>query len=202
MKGSPMKSMKRLMTLFACLMMAYTIVRAGLKIGDEAPGFTLKNYDGKEYALQNVLKDHRLTVVMFIATECPVSNAYAERMVALHSMFDSMGVAFVGINSNRAESVDRIASHAKEHGFLFPVLKDEHNAVADLYGAQVTPEIFLLNPAGQLVYHGRIDDDRKGNDIRHHDLHDALSALLAGKDVAQAETKAFGCSIKRVENPN
>ena len=85
---------------------------------------------------------------------------------------------------------------------MFPVLKDERNVVADEYGAQVTPEVFVLNPAGKLLYHGRIDDDRKGTNIKHRDLQEALNALLAGKELSQPETKAFGCSIKRVEMTN
>ena len=102
------------------------------------------------------------------------------------------------MNANKEENVKRIAEHSKEHGFLFPVLKDDQNKVADLYGAQVTPEVFVVNPQGKVVYHGRIDDSRNPAKIKSHDLADALDTLLAGKELSVAEPKAFGCTIKRV----
>ena len=92
-----------------------------------------------------------------------------------------------------------MTEHAKKHGFTFPVLKDDGNRVADLYGAQKTPEVFVVDPKGNLLYHGRIDerqDDPKS--VKSPDLRNALEAILAGKPVPAAETKAFGCSIKRV----
>jgi hypothetical protein len=78
------------------------------------------------------------------------------------------------------------------------VLRDEGHKIADAYGAQKTPEVYVVDPAGKLVYHGRIDDkhdDAAG--VKSPDLKNALDAILAGKAVSVAETKAFGCSIKR-----
>ncbi len=171
-----------------------------VKVGDSAPPFSLKNYDGKEYSLGKLLKENKLVVVMFIATQCPVSNAYNERMVGLYSTYHGKDIAFVGINANEKESVDEIASHSKEHGFLFPVLKDEGNKIADAYGAQVTPETFVITPDGKVRYHGRIDDNRNAEKVQEHSLSSALDALLAGKEPGRTETKAFGCSIKRVSS--
>ncbi|MGA2624570.1 MAG: thioredoxin family protein [Bacteroidota bacterium] len=168
------------------------------QIGDNVPAFKLKNYDGKEYSLQTLTKDNKLVVVMFIATKCPISNKYNERMVKLNETYGEKGVAFVGINSNKAESVSEIAAHSKEHGFLFPVLKDEQNKVADAFGAQVTPETYVITPDGKLAYHGRIDDSRDPEKVQSHDLALALEALLSGKQPQNTSTKAFGCSIKRV----
>ena len=191
--------MKKIILLTLCFAaLAFASDMKSLKIGDAAPSFALKNYDGKEFSLAQLTKENKLTVVMFIATQCPVSNAYNERMVKLYDTFSKKGIAFVGVNANKAESVSDIASHSKEHGFKFPVLKDEQNKIADLYNAQVTPEIFVINPKGALVYHGRIDDSRKGDNIKSQDLAVALDALLAGKEVAVTETKAVGCSIKRI----
>jgi len=78
-------------------------------------------------------------------------------------------------------------------------LKDEGNVVADAYGAQVTPEIFVLDHTLTLRYHGRIDNSHKINEVTMNDLREALDAMLAGKGIAKKETKAFGCSIKRVK---
>jgi peroxiredoxin len=160
--------------------------------------FTLKDYNGTKHSLTDY-KSAKVIVLMFIATQCPVSNAYNERMVHLYNEYASKGVAFVGINANKQESVEEIKEHAKEHGFSFPVLKDNNNIIADKLSASVTPEIFVLNKKLEVLYHGRIDDSRRASDVKSEDLRTALDELLAGKPVAVAETKAFGCSIKRIK---
>ena len=137
--------------------------------------------------------------VIFIATGCPYSNAYNDRMRDMSAAYAKKGVLFVGINSNKTESVDDVVKHAKAHGHTFPILKDPSNKVADLYDASHTPEVYVVAKDGKLVYHGRIDDNSDdAAKVTSPDLKNALDALLAGQPVAKAETKAFGCSIKRV----
>jgi peroxiredoxin len=166
-------------------------------IGEKLQPFKLNDATGKTVDLGS-LQGRKAVVLMFIATQCPVSNAYNERMAALAREYGAQGVAFVGINSNRQESVEEIAGHAAQHGFGFPVLKDVGNVQADRFGAQVTPEIYVYDPGWVLRYHGRIDDDRGGTNVKNQDLRNALDAVLAGRPVPVAETKAFGCTIKRV----
>jgi len=173
---------------------------ADLAIGGAAPDFTLPAAsDGKPVARRELLSKNKGVAILFIATKCPVSNAYNERMAALAKEYTAKGIAFVGINSNKTEPAAETADHAKKNGFAFFVVKDDGNKVADAYGAQKTPEIFLLDAAGKLTYHGRIDenqDDAKG--VKSPDFRNALDAFLAGKPVPVAQTKAFGCTIKRV----
>jgi peroxiredoxin len=169
------------------------------KIGEAAPAFKLKNYDGKEYSLKDLLARNKLVVAMFISTQCPVSNGYNDRMEKLYETYSTKGVAIVGINANVAETVSDIAEHAKAHGFKFPVLKDVKNVIADAYAAEHTPEIYVIDAKGNLAYHGRIDDSRDAANVHAHDLADALDALLSGKTPARTETKAVGCSIKRIQ---
>lgn len=169
-----------------------------VEVGTKAPAFTLKDAVGNEHALHEYLKN-KYTVLMFIATQCPVSNAYNERMAALHDEYSSKEIAFVGINSNKQEDIEEIREHSAKHGFKFVVLKDWNNTVADAYGAQFTPEIFLLDRKGTLQYHGRIDDSKNPDNVKTNDLRETLDALLAGKAVPRAVTKAFGCTIKRVK---
>ncbi len=173
---------------------------AGPAIGAPAPDFTLPSaLDGTAVALKDLLAKNSAVAVIFVATKCPVSNAYNDRMAALGKEYAAKGVAFVGINSNKTEPAAEVAEHAKAHGFTFPVLKDPGNKVADAYAATRTPEVFLIESSGKLVYHGRIDenqDDPKA--VRSPDLRNALDALLSGRPVPVAETKAFGCTIKRV----
>jgi peroxiredoxin len=184
----------------AALPLAAADGSAGLKVGSPAPDFTLPAAaDGKPVALRELLGKGKAVAILFVATKCPVSNAYNERMAALGKEYAARGIPFVGINSNKAELAPEVARHAAEHGFGFPVLKDEGNRVADLYGAAKTPEVFVLGPKGTLLYHGRIDENADdAASVRSPDLRNALDAILAGKPVPVAETKAFGCTIKRI----
>jgi peroxiredoxin len=186
--------------LLALFIVATTSACAGdaIEPGTKAPSFTLKDPDGKEYALDTFL-ENKLVTVMFIATQCPVSNAYNPRMVKLYKDYAERGVAFVGINSNKQEGISEIKNHAAENGFQFPVLKDPGNVIADAYGATVTPEVFVVSPDGMVRYHGRIDDSRNPDNITSSDLREALNALLSGKEPTRAATKPFGCTIKRVK---
>jgi hypothetical protein len=135
---------------------------------------------------------------MFIATQCPVSNAYNERMVTLYNDYKPKGVAFIGINSNKQEDIEEVKEHSQKHHFEFPVLKDWNNVIADRFAASVTPEIYVLNSDFKELYHGRIDDSKRESGVKSQDLRSALNEVLAGKPVSKTETKAFGCTIKRV----
>ncbi|MBN1464582.1 thioredoxin family protein [candidate division KSB1 bacterium] len=159
--------------------------------------FSLLGHDGKEHSLADY-KDAKAIVVMFVATQCPVSNGFNARMVELANIYMPQGVVFLGINSNRQEKWDEVKSHAEKYGFPFVVLKDENNVIADQYQAQVTPEVYVLTVAGELLYHGRIDDTATVDERKSEDLKKALDDILAGKAPAIASTKAFGCTIKRI----
>ena len=171
--------------------------KAALAIGAAAPDFTLPDADGKEHSLAS-LKGKSGTVILFIATQCPVSNAYNARMQKLAEEYKAKGVNVVGINSNVKELAPEVKQHAAANGLTFTILKDAGNVVADSLQAQVTPEAYLLDAAGKLVYRGRIDNSRNGDSITSSELRDAIDATLAGKPVEKTEVKAFGCSIKRV----
>lgn len=141
----------------------------------------------------------KLTALVFISTQCPVSNAYNERMQALVNDYASKGVDFVFVNANATESPADVANHAKAKNFTFTVYKDNGNALADQLDAQVTPEVFLVDKTSTIVYHGSIDDSQNPANITKKPLRDALDAVLGGQPVPKAEVKAFGCSIKRAK---
>jgi peroxiredoxin len=186
--------------LLATSLTAPAAYAASLKIGAPAPDFTLPAAsDGKAVALKDLLTKSKAVAVVFVATQCPVSNAYNTRMAALGKEYAAKGIPLVGINSNKTEPAAEVRAHAEKHGFTFPVLKDDGNKIADAYGATKTPEVYLLDPKGNLLYHGRIDenqDDPRG--VKSPDLRNALDAVLSGRPVPVVETKAFGCTIKRV----
>ena len=160
--------------------------------------FTLNDYNGKEYALDD-FKESKAIVVMFIATQCPVSNDYNERMTKVYADYKDKGVTFLGINSNKQEDIGEIKEHAEEYGLDFIILKDVQNKIADVFQASFTPEIYVLNSDYLLLYHGRIDDSRKESKVESMDLRNALNDILVGKEVTVKDTKAFGCTIKRVK---
>ncbi|NIM14387.1 MAG: redoxin domain-containing protein [Candidatus Aminicenantes bacterium] len=160
--------------------------------------FTLKDVNGKSHSLAD-FKDAKAVVVVYVATRCPISNAHNKRMAELYKEFKAKNIAFIGINSNKMEGVDEIKEHAQKHGLSFPILKDVNNVVADRYKASVTPEAYVLGKNWELLYHGRIDDSRRENQVKSQDLNQALMEIIKDKEVTVKKTKAFGCTIKRVK---
>ncbi len=165
---------------------------------DQAENFTLNDYNGNKHELRDYT-NNKAIVVMFIATRCPVSNDYNERMIELYEDYADKSVTFLGINSNKIEPVKEMKEHAEKHGFQFPVLKDHENVIADRFSATRTPEVYVLDPELNVVYHGRIDDSQRESQVESQDLRKALDEVLAGKPVSNPETKAFGCTIKKVD---
>lgn len=165
----------------------------------QAENFSLPEVvTGKNISLSD-FKDSKAIVILFIATQCPISNDYNERMAKLFNDYQSKNIAFVGINSNKQEPIAEIIQHAKDNKLGFTILKDDKNLIADKFGAQVTPEIYVIDPKDfKILYHGRIDDGRNPAKITKHDLRVGLDELLSGGTVTTSTTKAFGCTIKRI----
>lgn len=169
------------------------------QIPEKFEDFTLKGIDGKNYSLSD-FKNSKAIVIIFISTQCPVSNDYNSRMEKLYKDYRDKGISFIGINSNKEEMVDEIINHAKKNNLSFLILKDHENKIADIFRASYTPEVYVLNSSFELLYHGRIDDSRKIQNVKQEDLRNALEEILAGKKVSIKYTKSFGCTIKRVKN--
>jgi peroxiredoxin len=182
--------------IFAAGARAAVEVPAPPAIGSTIEDFTLPDVDNKDHSLKS-LAGKNGTVLLFIAVQCPVSNAYNERMEKLAQDYKAKGIAVIGINSNVAEDAAAVKAHAAEHKFSFTILKDPGNKIADRLGAAVTPEAYFLDAGNKLLYHGRIDNSRNAAQIETNDLRNALDAALAGKAIEKTEAKAFGCTIKR-----
>jgi len=142
------------------------------------------------------------TVVIFISTQCPISNSYNDRMNALYKDYAGKNVQFVFTNANATESPADIEQHAKANQFAFKVYKDAGNVLADKYGATVTPETFVFDKNGVLQYHGYIDDAANAARVQVQGARKAIDAVLAGKPVAMKEARSFGCTIKRLKKSN
>jgi len=166
-------------------------------IGAMIDDFKLPDADGAQHTL-NSLKGKNGAVIIFVATKCPVSNAYNDRMEKVAEDYKAKGINVIGINSNSTEPASEVKSHAAEKGLKFTILKDDGNKIADRFAANHTPEAYVIDASGKLVYHGRIDNSQNTANITSNDLRDALDAVLAGKPIQKTTSVAFGCSIKRV----
>ena len=165
-------------------------------IGSTVADFKLSDTDGKQHTLSS-LKGKNGTVLIFISTQCPVSNAYNGRMEKLAQDYKAKGVNVIGINANSTESASDIKAHAAANKLTFVILKDNGNKIADMLGAERTPEAYLLDASSKIAYRGRIDNARNENTVSASELRDAIDAVLADKPVAKTLVPAFGCSIKR-----
>jgi peroxiredoxin len=165
-------------------------------IGATVDEFNLPDVNGQEHTLKS-LKGKNGTVLIFIAVQCPVSNAYNDRMEKLAEDYKDKGIAVIGINANSSEDAATVKAHAAEKHLTFTILKDAGNKVADKLGAARTPEAYFLDANNKLLYHGRIDNSQNPEAIESNDLRNALDSSLAGKPIEKPEAKAFGCSIKR-----
>jgi peroxiredoxin len=165
-------------------------------IGTMIEDFKLPDINGAERSLKSLAGKHG-AVLIFISVQCPVSNGYNERMEKLAEDYQARGINVVGINSNVTEPISAVKTHAADKHFTFTVLKDDGNKIADRLGATRTPEAYVIDAGGKLVYHGRIDNSQNTANISSNDLRDALDELLSGKSISKTGGAAFGCSIKR-----
>lgn len=172
-----------------------------LNIGDPMPEFTLKDYNGNEHSLSKY--KGKIVVIEFCSQECPYSRGADPDLAKLHAKYSSQGVVFLGIDSHFKTTPEEIKKYATENNKPYPILKDVENKYADQVGAKVTPEIFILDKEGKIAYHGAFDD-RKGPDGQPTEKYteNAIEALLNGKPIEKKETKAWGCTIKRVPKNN
>ncbi|HEY2842493.1 MAG TPA: redoxin domain-containing protein [Bryobacteraceae bacterium] len=145
-------------------------------------------------------RDKRAVILFFMMTDCPLANGYVPEMNRMRGEYEARGVAFYAVQSDNTASEAVVQKYAQEFGYTFPVLNDPRLTLARFTGANVTPEVAILSPAGEVLYLGRIDN--KVEDLTHPryaatepELRNALDAVLAGKMPKQARTRAVGCAI-------
>ena len=149
------------------------------------------------------LAQHRATVFVFLATDCPNSNSYAPELARIFAAYRERGVAFYSVYSDPAETAAGVRKHDDEYRIPFPALLDPQQILARGTGAQVTPEAVAVSPNGEVRYRGRIDDrfaDFGKTRLRTqtHDLRTALDEILEGKVVARPYVPSIGCAIPGV----
>ncbi len=166
-----------------------------LAIGDSAPAHELPDTDGNHHALH---EDGATTVVVFTCNHCPYALAWHDRLAGVAGDYD---VRFLYVNPNNAEthpgdSYEAMQERVAAETWTFPYLRDETQEAARDFGAKTTPDVFVLDAEGRLRYRGAPDSDHRDPSLDAAWLREALDSLLAGEDVARAETEPVGCSVK------
>ena len=174
-----------------------------LDLGTTAPDFSLPDtVSGQTLSLKDVKTDKGL-VVMFLCNHCPYVIHVNNEVVRLSNEYMKKGIGFVGISSNDVENYpqdapDKMKELAEQVGYRFPYLYDETQEVAKAYDAACTPDFYVFDKDLTLVYRGRLDDSKPGNDnpLTGKDLRQALDAVLEGKPVSDVQYPSGGCGIK------
>ena len=173
-----------------------------LALGDIAPTFSLPQTDGRTADLGN-LPDARAIAVVFWCNHCPYVGAWLGRLNDLAEQLADRGLVVICVNSNDADtypadSFENMVERVRQTGTVFRYAHDATQEVARAYGAQRTPEVFLLDSDRRLRYRGAIDDNVSvAAEAKKHYLKDALEALGKGAKIKTKSTPAMGCSIKR-----
>ena len=175
-----------------------------LQIGDVAPSFNLNNANsgigGNSQSLEDSMEINGC-VVVFECNHCPYVVASVDRLNAMADYCKANKIGFVGINSNDpdnypADSFENMAKRA-EKGMPYAYLHDSTQEVATAWGAQRTPEFFLLDADGIVTYQGRMDDNpRDPTQVTTSELKDAIEAMLEGRTPVIQSTDSIGCSVK------
>ncbi len=188
----------------AITFMALQSVNNPLPIGSPIPnpGLKMKDISGTEVSFKDAQKKNGL-LVMFSCNTCPVVKKYQGRTleVCKYAIGNDIGVVLLNSNEatrNEGDSYDDMKTYAKEQRYYFSYLLDQNSTMANAFGADRTPEVFLFNKDGKLVYHGAIDDNSNGPDqvTRKHAII-AIDEMVAGREVSMKETRSVGCTIKR-----
>jgi peroxiredoxin len=196
--------MRKLLVFISIVLFSVSFVQAqtnGYKPGDNAIDFKLKSTDGKVYSLADLNKGKGF-IVIFTCNHCPFSQAYEQRIIALHKKYAPKGMPVVAINPNDPirepeDSYDNMKKRAKKYKYPFVYLVDENQSIAKAYGAMRTPHVYVLDAIRNVVYIGAIDDNFEDSKlVKEKYLENVLDAFLSGKPILNPVTKAIGCGIK------
>ena len=191
-------------TVIAAISFAFTKLGDPLPIGSAIPkgDLKLKDISGKEVSLKDAKKKNGL-LVMFSCNTCPwvIKNQSRTKEVADYAISKEIGVILLNSNEGQrddADSYSEMKEYAANQGYKWYYAVDAHNVLADEFGANRTPEVFLFNGEGKHVYHGAIDDNPgDASSVARKHLKVAIDEIVAGKDVSVKESRSMGCQIKR-----
>jgi peroxiredoxin len=172
-------------------------------LGAEAHPFFLPDVETGNIVSLEDFAGKKALLVIFLSAHCPFVRHVAPELTRLGRDYQPHGVGIVAISANDAKNYpedapDKLAAFANDQGFPFPILYDDTQKTAKDYGAACTPDFYLYDSSGLLVYRGQLDDSRPGNDKPRdgYDLRRALDAVLAGVPVPVDQKPSVGCHIK------
>jgi len=176
-----------------------------LPIGSSMPKADVKLTDisGKEITLKSATKENGL-LVMFTCNTCPYVIKNQSRTKEVCQYAASKGIGVMLLNSNEGnrqgdDSIDEMKAYGKEQNYSWFYAVDRNNELADAFGASRTPECYLFDKSGKLVYHGAIDDNPADNSrVSRKHLQQAIDESLSGKEVSVKTSRSVGCGIKRI----
>ena len=182
--------------LVLCLWLALALVAAS-----RLPQFSLADTAGGTHSPAE-WSGKRAVVLFFLTTDCPLCNNYVPEMNRIAQAFSTRGIAFYGVQGDATVPDADVRRHVKDFAYTFPYLFDPEESLAAYTGATATPEAAVLSPDGQLWYLGRIDNrledfGKQRVQVTEFDLRDTLEAILNGKPVPHARTRALGCALTR-----
>jgi hypothetical protein len=185
-------------------MLSFVTDPGSLPIGAKIPksDARLRDVSGKEISLQEVKQPNGL-LVMFSCNTCPyvIRNQARTKEVCAYASEHKIGAILLNSNEgDRGEgnSYENMRSYARQQGYQWYYALDHNSELADAFGASRTPECYLFDKDGKLVYHGAIDDSPSDpGQIRRHHLREAIDEMVTGKEVTVKETRSVGCSIRR-----
>lgn len=174
-----------------------------LELGAQATSFSLADVSsGETYSLDDIMQEKGM-LVMFICSHCPYVVHIQQELGALGRDYSDKPIGIVGICSNDPitnprDSIENLRNQVQEQGFTFPYLLDETQSVAKDFKAACTPDLFLFDGAGKLVYRGQFDGSHPENQtpVTGNDLRAAMDALLAGQPISSQQAPSIGCNIK------
>jgi peroxiredoxin len=175
---------------------ALTSLDGEISPGDAMPDFTMTDDAGEVHTLSDYRG--RIVVLDFCSHKCPWSVGADARLNELAEAYAEHEVVFLGIDSHHETPVSELREYRAGGGKAYPILKDEGHAYADRIGARVTPEIFVIDSEGVLVYNGAADNSFRPDSTGSVSyVEQALEQLLAGEPVRPSKTAGWGCTIKR-----
>jgi len=196
---------RRLSLAALLLIPLLTAGSASANVGRVVGDFTLPSAYGDEKSLSDYAAADAV-VVVFLGVECPLAKLYGPRLAELAEDYADHGIAVVGVNANRQDTLTELAAYGRRHGIGFPLLKDNTGEAIEAFGATRTPEAFVLDRQRVVRYRGRIDDQYDVGAIRDEPstrfVRDALDAVLDGREPPVVETRAVGCFIGKPREPD
>jgi len=192
-----------ILAVVAVVLLSFTMT-GELPIGGAMPkgDVKMKDISGREISLKEATKKNGL-LVMFSCNTCPyvVKNQQRTREVCQYALDNGLGVVLVNANEGQRtddDSFDAMKAYAQQQGYKWYYVVDKNSEIADAFGASRTPENFLFDKEGKLVYHGAIDDSpTDAAQVHRRHLQTAIDELTAGKDISVKTSRSVGCGIKR-----